>query len=40
MYMLVYDVAEANIFLYPLCVSSQGEEDRGCGPAKAAAVRN
>lgn len=40
MYMLVYGVAVANDFLYPPCVSSEGEEDWGCGPAEAAAVRD
>lgn len=34
------EVAVANDFLYPPCVSSAGEEDRGCGPAEAAAVRD
>lgn len=38
--MLVYGVTVANDTLYPPCVSSEGEEDRGCGPAKAAAVRD
>lgn len=40
MYVLVCGAAVANGFLYPPCVSSEGKEDRGCGPAKAAAVRD
>lgn len=36
--MLVYGVALDNDCLYHPFASSQGEEDRGCGPAQAAAV--
>jgi len=38
--MLVYDVAVTYIAIYPPRGSSQGEEDYGCGPAQAAAVRD
>lgn len=39
-WLLVYSVVASNDFLSLSCVSAEGEEVRGCGPAKAAAVRD